>query len=250
MLQCLGGVLFSGISGEDLPASAATQFSIPPGTRFIATGGSIFEMFFSLPRNVSHCCCCCMQEYHLLFIRRTPTFPPSVWRALLLVLRLSRSSRHEYSILWSWRKVVVWWRHRSHSLLSTIDPSDRLPQGIERAMQETFTILWDLYEMRWMIFFSSFLFLFDNFFSSSLLSDKQQCDDYFTVKHRGEMRGCSGIFFDNLCSPSKREAFNFIVALGRSFARLYAPFIDENREVPYTPVWWCRNRLIWLTGCN
>lgn len=67
-------------------------------------------------------------------------------------------------------------------------------------------------------------------------ADKQTCDEYFTNKHRGEMRGCSGIFFDHLRTPNKRAAFDFIVALGRSFNALYGAFVDANRDMPYTPV--------------
>jgi coproporphyrinogen III oxidase len=36
-----GGVGFSAIQGDSLPPSAATQFKIPPGTRFTATGVSL-----------------------------------------------------------------------------------------------------------------------------------------------------------------------------------------------------------------
>ena len=36
-----GGVNFSAIHGESLPQSAATQFNIPDGTSFLATGVSL-----------------------------------------------------------------------------------------------------------------------------------------------------------------------------------------------------------------
>lgn len=76
------------------------------------------------------------------------------------------------------------------------------------------------------------------FFPPTILSnaDKKTCDEYFTNKHRNEMRGCSGIFFDQLTTPSKRAAFDFLVELGNSFISLYAPFVDSNRDTPYVPV--------------
>jgi coproporphyrinogen III oxidase len=62
---------------------------------------------------------------------------------------------------------------------------------------------------------------------------KLQCDDYFTLPHRGEMRGIGGIFFDNLTTPNKKAALDFIIALGSAFKGLYEPFIDANSSKSY-----------------
>lgn len=95
---------------------------------------------------------------------------------------------------------------------------------------------------------------------------KQICDDYFTLKHRDEMRGVGGIFFDNLCDvdregkPSgytREQIFDFVIGLGMMFKYLYAPFL-ENANMPYTEAQreyqlWRRSRyvefnLLWDRG--
>ena len=67
---------------------------------------------------------------------------------------------------------------------------------------------------------------------------KATCDAYFTVRHRGEMRGVGGVFFDELTAPG---------AEGRSFERdlacaqdgidtllpAYAPLVERHRRDPY-----------------
>jgi len=64
---------------------------------------------------------------------------------------------------------------------------------------------------------------------------KKTCDDYFTIKHRNEMRGVGGIFFDHLTTSdkqpkSKEELWNFIKDLGYSFIEFYRPFIQKKRQ--------------------
>jgi len=62
---------------------------------------------------------------------------------------------------------------------------------------------------------------------------KKACDEYFFLKHRGEMRGIGGTFFDHL-RDDREKAFNYCVALGKSFPNLYRPFIEANRDKRHT----------------
>lgn len=62
---------------------------------------------------------------------------------------------------------------------------------------------------------------------------KKTCDDYFYIKHRNEMRGIGGIFFDHL-RGNKQGHFDFTAALGNAFNEIYAPLIAANRDKPYT----------------
>ncbi|MDZ4858102.1 MAG: oxygen-dependent coproporphyrinogen oxidase [Candidatus Hydrogenedentes bacterium] len=63
---------------------------------------------------------------------------------------------------------------------------------------------------------------------------KRECDDYFYIKHRGEMRGIGGIFFDHL-RANKTNHLAFTTALGDSFIGMYGPLIAANRAKPFTP---------------
>ena len=62
---------------------------------------------------------------------------------------------------------------------------------------------------------------------------KKTCDEYFLLPHRGETRGVGGLFVDHL-RHDRDTNFAFIRDLGLLFTDLYAPFIDENRDKPYT----------------
>jgi coproporphyrinogen III oxidase len=66
---------------------------------------------------------------------------------------------------------------------------------------------------------------------------KNWADDYFFLKHRNETRGIGGIFFDYLKNDqdfTKESRFEFIKALGNSFAPLYIHFMKRNQRIPYT----------------
>lgn len=63
---------------------------------------------------------------------------------------------------------------------------------------------------------------------------KKWCDDYFTVKHRGECRGIGGIFFDDLDSPSQDECFKFVSSCASSVIPSYIPIVDKHHEEGYT----------------
>jgi coproporphyrinogen III oxidase len=67
---------------------------------------------------------------------------------------------------------------------------------------------------------------------------KNWCDDYFFIKHRNEMRGIGGIFFDHLNSSdssslSKEQLLDFIIAVGDSFVPAYVYQVSKTKELPY-----------------
>jgi len=70
---------------------------------------------------------------------------------------------------------------------------------------------------------------------------KKHCDEYFFIKHRKEMRGVGGIFFDQLTTgdknpQSKEELWKFVQDVGMNFSTLYEPFITkEQQTIAWTP---------------
>lgn len=61
---------------------------------------------------------------------------------------------------------------------------------------------------------------------------KKWCDDYFTIPHRGEMRGVGGIFFDEL--PADEAHFAFLRSAGDAFLPAYLPIVEKRRDLPFT----------------
>lgn len=60
---------------------------------------------------------------------------------------------------------------------------------------------------------------------------KKQCDEYFTIKHRQEMRGIGGIFYDHLIpgeAHSKQALFDFSLAVGKTFAPTYIDILKRH----------------------
>jgi coproporphyrinogen III oxidase len=56
---------------------------------------------------------------------------------------------------------------------------------------------------------------------------KKWCDDYFFLKHRNEMRGIGGIFYDYLESDWE-DAFAFTQTVGRAFRDIYPTLVHNN----------------------
>jgi len=61
---------------------------------------------------------------------------------------------------------------------------------------------------------------------------KKWCDEYFTLRHRGEMRGIGGLFFDYL-EGDREKNFSFVRDIGDSFLEAYLPIARRRMGEPY-----------------
>lgn len=162
-----GGVNFSAIRGTSLPASAATQFKIPEGTEFLATGVS-------------------------LVIHPWSPFVPTIH----MNIRYFEAGD-------------VAWFGGGIDLTPCYPKKDQIIQ-----FHNTLKKVCDKSE-------------------HDYGKDKQTCDDYFYLPHRDETRGIGGIFFDHLQEDLESHS-QYALNLGYAFRDLYDPFIDKNRDTPYT----------------
>jgi coproporphyrinogen III oxidase len=65
---------------------------------------------------------------------------------------------------------------------------------------------------------------------------KEWCDTYFYLKHRGEMRGTGGIFYDYLDSGDWEADFAFTQEVGRTFRGIYPELVAKNFATPWSEV--------------
>ena len=62
---------------------------------------------------------------------------------------------------------------------------------------------------------------------------KKWCDEYFHLKHRHEMRGIGGIFYDYL-ETDLDATFAFTQEVGRAFLDIYPALVRKNFTTPWT----------------
>jgi coproporphyrinogen III oxidase len=62
---------------------------------------------------------------------------------------------------------------------------------------------------------------------------KRWCDEYFTLRHRGEARGVGGVFFDDWNEAGFERSFALMRAVGDAFLDAYLPIVERNRNRPY-----------------
>ena len=63
---------------------------------------------------------------------------------------------------------------------------------------------------------------------------KRWCDEYFYLRHRREMRGIGGIFYDYLDSADWEADFAFTQDVGRAFGSIYPELVCKNFATPWS----------------
>ena len=62
---------------------------------------------------------------------------------------------------------------------------------------------------------------------------KQQCDEYFYLKHRGETRGVGGLFYDDWSEGGFDASFGLMRSVGDAFLPAYRAIVARRRDTPY-----------------
>jgi coproporphyrinogen III oxidase len=62
---------------------------------------------------------------------------------------------------------------------------------------------------------------------------KQQCDEYFHLKHRKEPRGIGGIFFDDFHALGFEQSFAMLKSVGDAFVNAYIPIVQRRKDMAY-----------------
>lgn len=63
---------------------------------------------------------------------------------------------------------------------------------------------------------------------------KQQCDEYFYLKHRNEPRGIGGIFYDYFNTDNFDNDFEFTKDVGRAFLNVYPEIVKNKLMLEWT----------------
>lgn len=62
---------------------------------------------------------------------------------------------------------------------------------------------------------------------------KKECDEYFYIKHRNEMRGIGGIFFDYL-DGNEESNFLLVKSVGEKFLDSYIPIVEKRKNETFS----------------
>jgi coproporphyrinogen III oxidase len=62
---------------------------------------------------------------------------------------------------------------------------------------------------------------------------KQQCDEYFYLKHRQEPRGIGGLFFDDFNELGFTQSFALMRSVGDHYLPAYRPIVVRHKDRPY-----------------
>ena len=62
---------------------------------------------------------------------------------------------------------------------------------------------------------------------------KEWCDRYFFLKHRNEPRGIGGIFYDDLNEGGFERCFALTQSVGDSFLNAYLPLLERRKDMAY-----------------